>query len=142
MSGILAACARVRVLVTSRAPLRVSGEQEYRLEPLPRQDAVVLFAERARAVGCEVAPHATVEEICRRLDDLSLAIELAAARTKLLAPQRLLGRLDSALALLTTGARDAPEPQRTLRATIEWSYDLLDSSARELFARLSVSPAR
>jgi predicted ATPase/DNA-binding SARP family transcriptional activator len=138
VSGVLAASARVRVLVTSRAPLRVSGEQEYRLEPLPRKDAALLFAERARAVGCEVAPDATVEEICRRLDDLPLAIELAAARTKLLAPQRLLGRLDSALALLTTGARDAPDRQRTLRATIEWSYDLLDPSARELFARLSV----
>jgi tetratricopeptide (TPR) repeat protein len=128
----------VRVLVTSRAPLRVSGEQEYRLEPLPRKEAAVLFAERARAVACEVAPDATVEEICRRLDDLPLAIELAAARTKLLPPERLLGRLDSALALLTTGARDAPERQQTLRATIEWSYDLLDPSARELFARVSV----
>jgi predicted ATPase/DNA-binding SARP family transcriptional activator/pimeloyl-ACP methyl ester carboxylesterase len=138
VSGLLAGSGRVRVLVTSRAPLRVSGEQEYRLEPLPRKEAAMLFAERARAVGCEVAPDATVEEICRRLDDLPLAIELAAARTKLLAPQRLLGRLDSALALLTTGARDAPERQRTLRATIEWSYDLLDPSARELFARLSV----
>ena len=135
---VLAASARVRVLVTSRAPLRVSGEHEYRLEPLPRKDAAMLFAERARAVGCDVEADATVEEICGRLDDLPLAIELAAARTKLLAPERLLGRLDSALALLTTGARDAPERQRTLRATIEWSYDLLDPRARELFARLSV----
>jgi tetratricopeptide (TPR) repeat protein len=79
-----------------------------------------------------------VEEICRRLDGLPLAVELAAARTKLLAPERLLERLDSALALLTVGARDAPERQRTLRATIEWSYDLLDAPARELLARLSV----
>jgi predicted ATPase len=138
VSRALAASARVRVLVTSRAPLRVSGEHEYRLEPLPRKHAAVLFAERARAIGSEVAPDATVEEICRRLDDLPLAIELAAARTKLLAPQRLLGRLERALALLTTGTRDAPERQRTLRATIEWSYDLLDPGARELFARLSV----
>jgi predicted ATPase/DNA-binding SARP family transcriptional activator/pimeloyl-ACP methyl ester carboxylesterase len=138
VSRVLAASARARVLVTSRAPLHVSGEQEYRLEPLPREDAAALFAERARAVGCEVAPDATVEEICRRLDDLPLAIELAAARTRLLSPRRLLGRLDSALALLTTGARDAPARQRTLRATIEWSYDLLDPGARKLFARLSV----
>lgn len=138
VSAVLGACARVRVLVTSRAPLRVAGEQEYRLEPLPQKEAAALFVERARAVGREVAPDATVEEICRRLDGLPLAVELAAARTKLLAPERLLERLDSALAVLTGGARDAPERQRTLRATIEWSYGLLDPRARELFARLSV----
>ena len=138
VSAILGASVEVRVLVTSRAPLRVSGEQEYRLEPLPQKQAAALFAQRARAVGRQVAPDATVEEICRRLDGLPLAVELAAARTKLLAPERLLDRLDSALALLTSGARDAPERQRTLRATIDWSYHLLDPSARELFARLSV----
>jgi predicted ATPase/DNA-binding SARP family transcriptional activator len=137
VSDILAASPRVRVLVTSRAPLRVSGEQQYRLEPLPRPEAAELFVQRARAVGCEIEPDATVEEICRRLDDLPLAIELAAARTRLLAPRRLLGRLDSALTLLTTGTRDAPERQRTLRATIEWSYDLLDPAARNLLGRLS-----
>jgi predicted ATPase/class 3 adenylate cyclase len=138
VSAVLGASVQVRVLVTSRAPLRVAGEQEYRLEPLPQKQAAALFAERARAVGREVAPDATVEEICRRVDGLPLAVELAAARTKLLAPERLLERLDSALALLTGGARDAPERQRTLRATIEWSYDLLDPRARDLFARLSV----
>jgi predicted ATPase/class 3 adenylate cyclase len=138
VSGILSAAADLRVLVTSRAPLRVAAEREYRLGPLPQKEAAELFAERARAVGREVAPDATVDEICRRLDGLPLAVELAAARTKLLAPERLLERLDSALALLTGGARDAPERQRTLRATIEWSYELLDAPARELFARLSV----
>jgi predicted ATPase/class 3 adenylate cyclase len=138
VSAVLAASSGLRVLVTSRAPLRVSGEREYRLEPLPEKEAAALFAERARAVGRDVSPDATVEAICRRLDGLPLAIELAAARTKLLAPARLLERLDSALPLLTGGARDAPERQRTLRATIEWSYDLLDPAARELFARLSV----
>ncbi len=138
VAAVLGASVQVRVLVTSRAPLRVAGEQEYRLEPLPQKQAAALFAERARAVGREVAPDATVEEICRRVDGLPLAVELAAARTKLLAPERLLERLDSALALLTGGARDAPERQRTLRATIGWSYDLLDPHARELFARLSV----
>jgi predicted ATPase/class 3 adenylate cyclase len=138
VGAMLGAGAGVRVLVTSRAPLRVAGEHEYRLEPLPEKQAAALFVERARAVGRDVAADATVEEICRRLDGLPLAIELAAARTKLLAPERLLERLDSALALLTGGARDAPERQRTLRATIGWSYDLLDSPARELFARLSV----
>ena len=138
ISTVLGACADVRMLVTSRAPLRLAGEQEYRLEPLAEKHAAALFAERARAVGREVAPDATVEEICRRLDGLPLAVELAAARTKLLAPGRLLERLDSALALLTGGARDAPKRQQTLRATIEWSYELLDPPARELFARLAV----
>jgi predicted ATPase/class 3 adenylate cyclase len=138
VSAILGACPDLRVLVTSRAPLRVAGEHEYRLEPLPEKQAAALFTERARAVGREVAPDATVEAICRRLDGLPLAVELAAARTKLLTPERLLERLDSALALLTSGPRDAPERQRTLRATIQWSYDLLEPRARELFARLSV----
>ncbi|MET0939473.1 MAG: adenylate/guanylate cyclase domain-containing protein, partial [Gaiellaceae bacterium] len=138
VSAVLGAGTGVRALVTSRAPLRVAGEQEYRLEPLPVTEAAALFAERARAVGREVELDSTVEAICRRLDGLPLAVELAAARTKLLAPARLLERLDSALPLLTGGARDAHERQRTLRATIEWSYDLLDSSAQELFARLSV----
>jgi predicted ATPase len=138
VSSILGASALARVLVTSRAPLRLTGEQEYRLEPLPQKQAAALFVERARAIGREVAPDETVEEICRRLDGLPLAVELAAARTKLLAPELLLERLDSALSVLTVGARDAPERQRTLRATLEWSYDLLDPSARELLAGLSV----
>jgi len=138
ISGALAASGGLRVVVTSRSPLRVSGEREYRLEPLPASDAAALFVERARAVGRELAPDATVEEICRRLDGLPLAVELAAARTKLIVPALLLERLDSALPLLTGGTRDAPERQRTLRATIEWSYDLLDDGSRDLFARLSV----
>jgi predicted ATPase/class 3 adenylate cyclase len=138
VSAVLGACTGVRLLVTSRAPLHVSGEQEYRLEPLPAKDAVSLFVERARAVGRELEPDSTIEAVCHRLDGLPLAVELAAARTKLLAPQRLLERLDSALPILTGGARDAPERQRTLRATIEWSYDLLDLGSQELFARISV----
>ena len=138
VSAVLGACTGVRLLVTSRAPLHVSGEQEYRLEPLPAKDAVTLFVERARAVGRELEPDATIEAVCHRLDGLPLAVELAAARTKLLAPQRLLERLDSALPMLTGGARDAPDRQRTLRATIEWSYDLLDLGSQELFARISV----
>ena len=138
VSTLLASSANVRVLVTSRAPLRVSGEREFRLEPLPAHDASSLFVERARAVGKELAPDRNVESICRRLDGLPLAIELAAARTKLLGPEALLERLDTALPLLTGGARDAPERQRTLRATIEWSYDLLDSMAQSSFARLAV----
>jgi predicted ATPase/class 3 adenylate cyclase len=138
VGALLASSSRVRVLVTSRTPLRVSAEQEYRLEPLPDGDAATLFVQRARAVGRELTADAAVAEICRRLDGLPLAIELAAARTKLLAPERLLERLGSVLPLLTGGNRDAPERQRTLRATLEWSYDLLGARVQTLFARLGV----
>ena len=138
IADMLAPASGLRVLVTSRAPLRVYGEREYRLEPLSSRDATILFVERARAVGTQLRPDATVDAICRRLDRLPLALELAAARTKLLGPERLLERLESALPLLTGGARDAHERQRTLRATIEWSYDLLDDEARGLLARISV----
>ena len=126
------------MLATSRAPLRISGEVEYPLDPLSPVDAVALFVERARAVGRAIEPDATIEAICTRLDSLPLAIELAAARTRLLPPRTLLTRLERALPLLTDGARDAPERQRTLRATIEWSYDLLDDASRLLLARLAV----
>ena len=138
VSTALASAGGLRVLVTSRMPLHISAEREYRLDPLPTDDASTLFVERARGVGREVKRDDVVGEICRRLDGLPLAIELAAARTKLLAPERLLERLESALPLLTGGARDAPERQRTLRATIEWSYDLLDEAGKKLLARLSV----
>ena len=126
VADLLATAAGLRVLATSRAPLRISGEAEYPLDPLDPTDAVALFVERARAVGREIEPDATVEAVCKRLDSLPLAIELAAARVRLLAPEALLARLERALPLLTDGSRDAPERQRTLRATIEWSYDLLD----------------
>ncbi len=138
LASLLTAADGLRVIVTSRAPLRIFGEREYPLEPLPPHDAVTLFLERARGVGKDLVPDPTIESICRRLDGLPLAIELAAARTKLLSPEALLERLDRALSLLTGGARDAPERQRTLRATIEWSHDLLDEESKRLFARLSV----
>jgi predicted ATPase/class 3 adenylate cyclase len=138
VASLLATADGLRVIVTSRAPVRISGEREYPLEPLPPDDAVTLFLERARGVGKDFAPNATIDAICRRLDGLPLAIELAAARTKLLSPEALLERLDHALSLLTDGARDAPERQRTLRATIEWSHDLLGEESKRLFARLSV----
>ncbi len=126
------------MLATSRAPLRISGEVEYPLGPLDPTDAVALFVERAQAVGRDIEPDATVGAVCTRLDSLPLAIELAAARTRLLAPAALLARLERALPLLTDGSRDAPERWRTLRATIEWSYDLLDDECRRLLARLAV----
>ena len=129
---------RLRLLVTSRAPLRRSGEHQYRLEPLEAAGAAELFVARAeQAGGADAAPE-TVDAICARLDRLPLAIELAAARTGLLSGDGLLRRLDRTLPLLTTGARDAPERQRTLRATIEWSHDLLDARTQEVFARCGV----
>jgi predicted ATPase/class 3 adenylate cyclase len=137
--GRLATAApKLRLLVTSRAPLHLGAEREYPLDPLTPSAAGTLFVERAQAVGRRLEPDSTIEAICRRLDGLPLAIELAAARTKVLAPKALLARLEHALPLLTSGAQDAPERQRTLRATIEWSYALLDDDAKRLFARLAV----
>ena len=127
-------CPSLHLLVTSRAPLRIAAEREYAVDPLPESDAVALFHERAFVSEPEEAVH----EICRRLDGLPLAIELAAARTRVLPPDRLLERLARALPVLTGGRRDAPERQRTLRATIDWSYDLLSAEEQRLFARLAV----
>ena len=138
LADLLAVAPRLRLLVTSRAPLHLSGEREYRLQPLPDAEAVMLFVERARGVGQEVQQNGTVAAICRRLDGLPLAVELAAARTKLLDPATLLRRLEHALPLLTGGPRDAPERQRTLRAAIEWSHELLEEQARVAFRRLAV----
>ena len=138
LADLLGATENLRVLVTSRARLRIDGEYEYPLEPLHEPDAVTLFVERAAAAGRTVERDGTVAAICRRLDSLPLAIELAAARTRLIAPEALLERLDRRLPVLTGGRRDVPERQRTLRATIEWSHDLLDAEAKRLFARLAV----
>lgn len=126
------------VLATSRGPLRLSSEHEVPVEPLAREAAVELFVSRAAATGRQIAADATVGEICRRLDDLPLALELAAARVRLLSPPALLRRLDESLSLLTGGARDLPARQRTLRATIEWSHDLLDPDGQAAFRRLSI----
>jgi predicted ATPase len=138
LGEMLRSAAGLKLLVTSRASLRLSGEREFAVPPLTDEEAVALFAERARAVKPTAALGDDVREICRRLDSLPLAIELAAARVKVLTPEALLPRLERRLPLLTTGARDAPERQRTLRSTIEWSYELLDPAEQELFARLSV----
>jgi class 3 adenylate cyclase len=122
ISSLLAGTPNANVLVTSREPLHVESEQRYPVEPLPEDDAAVLFVERARAVAPGFPPAAAVGEICRRLDGLPLAIELAAARVALLDPDELLARLDRRLPLLASRSRDVPARQRTLRATIEWSY--------------------
>jgi predicted ATPase/Tfp pilus assembly protein PilF len=134
----IGSCPRLTVLVTSREPLHVDGEWEVAVDPLREQEAVDLFAQRAAAVRSDFAANGDVAEICRRLDCLPLAIELAAARVKALALPALLERLEQRLPLLAGGSRSAPERQRTLRATIAWSHDLLTPAEQDLFARLAV----
>jgi predicted ATPase len=128
----------LRVLATSRTPLRIGPEQEVPLEPLADEDAATLFVERARAGGRRLEIDDAVVEVCRRVDGLPLAVELAAARTKLLDPSVLLQRLDQRLPLLTGGRRDVPDRQRTLRDTIAWSYELLDTNRQSIFERLAI----
>jgi predicted ATPase len=156
LADLLARAAGLVVLVTSRTVLRLRGEHEYPVPPLPIPPAdadagperllgyasVGLFVERAHAAdpGFQLTGSnaAAVAEICRRLDGLPLAIELAAARIRLLPPQAMLARLDQRFSLLTSGARDLPERQRTLRNTLDWSFGLLSPEEQELFARLGV----
>jgi predicted ATPase/DNA-binding SARP family transcriptional activator len=153
VGGLLAGAPGIKVLATSRAPLRLAAEHEYPILPLqlPTQsnpaalaqsEAVALFVARARALrpDFEVTEENAdaVAAICAAVDGLPLGLELAAARMKLLAPEGLLERLRDRLDTLTARARDVPERQRTLRATIDWSYDLLGSEERGLFAQLSV----
>jgi len=156
VAELLAAAPQVKIVVTSRTVLRLRGEQEYAVLPLALPDlkqlpplatvsqyaAVALFIQRAQDVELDFqvtnANAPAVAEICARLDGLPLAIELAAVRVKLFPPQALLARLGSRLKLLTGGARDLPERQQTIRATIDWSYHLLDADEQTLFARLGV----
>jgi predicted ATPase/class 3 adenylate cyclase len=153
---LLTAAPRVKVLVSSRALLRITGEREYPvplmripdpqelppLDQLIQYEAVQLFIDRAQAVKAdftvdqENAP--AVAEICCRLDGLPLAIELAAARVRLLTPQKMLAQLNNQLKFLTSSMRDLPERQQTLRAAIDWSYDLLAPEEQTLFRRLAV----
>lgn len=156
LSELLAGAAGLTLLATSRTPLRLSGERELQVPPLSvpdpahlpeietltQYDAVALFVDRAQAVKADFAVTdanaPAIAEICVRLDGLPLAIELAAARTKLLSPQALLSRLERQFELLIGGPRDQPTRQQTLRATIDWSYDLLGAEDRALFAGLAV----
>src|SRR5438093_395611 len=156
VSQLLAASPTLKVITSSRAPLRIAGEQEFPVPPLelldPQQlppvevmaqsDAVRLFIERAMIVRPDfrITPEnaAAVAEIVYRLDGLPLAIELAAARVKVLTPQSMLPRLRQGLDMLASTARDLPERQRTLRGAIDWSWNLLDPGERRLFARLSI----
>jgi predicted ATPase/class 3 adenylate cyclase len=132
LPALLAACPNVRVLVTSREVLRVQGEVEYRVPPLAPSEAVKLFCARSGLEADE-----TIAELCHHLDDLPLAVELAAARTSALSPRQIQERLSTRLDLLK-GGRDADPRQATLRATIEWSYELLTAEEQRLFAHLSV----
>lgn len=156
VTELLTACPHLKVLATSRQALHLSGEQEYPVPPLGLPDlkhipetgdllkspAVALFVARARAVKPDFRltgeSAESVAGICHRLDGLPLAIELAAARVRLLPPRALLARLEQRLPLLTGGALDLPERQQTLRNTIDWSHDGLDEEERRLFRRLSV----
>ena len=156
VSDLLAASPEMKVLATSRAPLRLSQEREYPLEPLdvpspealpPIEDlarvpAVALFVERARRAkpDFELATEnaEAVAEVCRKLEGLPLALELAGARVKLLTPRAMLDRLDHQLTILTGGARDLPGRQQTMRGALDWSYDLLDDNERAVLRRLAV----
>ena len=142
VARLLEAAPALKVIATSRAPLHVAAEHEFPVPPLAEDEAAELFITRAQAVSPSFALSeenaAAVAELCARLDGLPLAIELAAARSKLLSPAALLTRLGNRLELLTGGRRDAPRHQQTLRMTIDWSYDLLDPDAQRLFAQLSV----
>ena len=156
VAELLANASRLKILVTSRIPLHLRGEYEFAVPPLAlpncrqlpslarlsQYTAVELFIERARAVRAEFAVNnenaSAVAEICVRLDGLPLAIELAAARVKLLSPQAMVVRLKEPLKLLTGGARDLSARQQTLRGAIAWSHDLLDEKERRLFRRLGV----
>ena len=138
VAELLTACPNLELLVTSRESLRITGEQEYAVPPLVHEEGVGFFLARARALKPDFEVDDNVSEICRRLDDLPLALALAAARVKALTSRQILERLERRLPLLTGGARDLPERQRTLRATIAWSYDLLTPDEQRLFARLAV----
>ena len=142
VARLFAACPNLRVIATSRAPLRLAGEREFPVESLALPDAVELFEGRASLLGRDVLgqalTRATVEAICERLDRLPLALELAAARLRSLTPDQLLARLEQRLTLLTSGPRDAPDRQRTLRATLDWSYQLLAPAEQRVLAGLGV----
>src|SRR5215211_3821782 len=140
VASLLAAAPELRLLVTSRETLRVQHEEELDLPPLVEEEAIELFVTRARSVRPDLQPTAAVNELCRRLDRLPLAVELAAARTKLLSPEALLERLGSRLDVLRA-TRDADPRHATLRTTIGWSYELLSPTEQRLFAQLSVFAA-
>lgn len=139
VAQLLTNCPNVTVLATSRAALRIRGEQQIALEPLPLEDAVTLFRERAQEWQAETAvAHDVIEAICQRVDCLPLGIELAAAQTRVATPSQTLNLLTNRLAFLRGGARDLPARQQTMEAAIAWSYDLLDEDQQRCFRALGV----
>ena len=138
IARIVERCPELRIVTTSRTPLRIDAEREYPLAPLEIDSAVALFVERAGTAAESPDSEATVAAICQRLDGLPLALELAAARLRILSPDALLERLDHALDVLTSGRRDAHERQQTLRATIDWSHSLLSEQEQRSFRRMAV----
>jgi predicted ATPase len=135
---LLSLCPQLDVLVTSREPLHLGAEQEYAVPPFVPAEGIAFFAAKARAVKPDFDTNGAVPDICRRLDDLPLALELAAARVKALSPKQILERLEHRLPLLTGGTRDLPERQRTLKTAIDWSYDLLTEAEQRVFRGLAV----
>jgi predicted ATPase/DNA-binding SARP family transcriptional activator len=138
LAAILVACPTLQLLATSRERLHIAAEVVYPVEPLAAEAAVALFIESAARVEPTFTPKNAVAEVCRRLDGLPLALELAAARVNVLTIEQILERLEQRLDLLTTGMRDAPARQKTLRATLEWSFELLGIDEKRLFAGASV----
>ena len=153
IAHLAANCPNLKILCTSRTPLKIKAEQEYALHPLPlpekidstpliKYPAIELFVSRAQKVNMDFELTEENAEavlgICRRMNGLPLALELAAARIRILSPEKLLHRLNRALDLLTTGSKDLPERHQTLRATIDWSHALLSESEQQLFRRLGV----
>jgi predicted ATPase/DNA-binding XRE family transcriptional regulator len=140
--GVLSGCPDIRVLATSREPLATAGERTYRLPSLSQDDAIALFADRAQAVDAHFALTSentpAIDKICRRLDGIPLAIELAAARVNVLPARELLAELDNRFRILKGGERTALPRQQTMRATIDWSYNLLSVQEQRLLQRLSV----
>src|SRR5262249_12289437 len=137
IAELLAACPLLRVIATSREPLRVSGEAEYAVGGLGHEEAAELFAERVPGHRRLDDPDA-MERICVPLEGIPLALQLAAAKLRVLSLAELADRLDDQLAVLARGRRTAPERQRTLRATLDWSYALLEEDERVVFRRLGI----
>ncbi len=138
LSSLLGRCPGLDLLTTSRSPLRVAAEWQHEVAPLAPAEAAAFLRERVAAVRRDVVLGAEADAICERLDCLPLALELAAVRLRVLSPAALLTRLDHSLPLLAAGARDAPQRQQTLRATIAWSHELLSPAEQALFARLGI----